>query len=262
MLFDPALAWASLPRMLYGMLNTVTITALVLVFGLAVAIPITLARMAARPVFRFPAAAFVMFFRGTPALILLYLVYYGLAQLPAVHDGPLWLIFANAFACAVIGLTLNHASYLVEILRGGLDAVPAGLTEASAALGISPRQTFTRIRFPLAMRYALKAYQNEVLMFTKGTAIVGVITVVDLTAAANEVFERTYDPVTPMLAAAALYWSLVNLIRIGFELLDRALNRHLTADEQRQRELVAEPRQPLLARWFALAGARTDQPAR
>ena len=83
-----------------------------------------------------------MFFRGTPALILLYLVYYGLAQLPSVHDGPLWLIFANAFACAVIGLTLNHASYLVEILRGGLDAVPVGLTEASAALGISPRQTF------------------------------------------------------------------------------------------------------------------------
>ena len=119
----------------------------------------------------------------------------------------------------MIGLTLNHASYLVEILRGGLDAVPAGMTEASAALGISPRQTFTWIRFPLAMRYALKAYQNEVLGFTKGTAIVGVITVVDLTAVANEVFERTYDPVTPMLTAAALYWTLVNVMRIGFELL-------------------------------------------
>jgi His/Glu/Gln/Arg/opine family amino acid ABC transporter permease subunit len=258
MLFDPALAWVSLPRMLYGMLNTITITALVLVLGLAVAIPITLARMSPRAVFSLPAAAFVMFFRGTPALILLYLVYYGLAQLSSVHDGPLWLIFANAFACAVIGLTLNHASYLVEILRGGLDAVPAGLTEASAALGISPRQTFAWIRFPLAMRYALKAYQNEVLMFTKGTAIVGVITVVDLTAAANDVFERTYDPVTPMLAAAALYWSLVNLMRIGFELLDRALNRHLTAEEQRQRKPIAAPRQALLARWTSLA-SRTEQ---
>ncbi len=153
-----------------------------------------------------------------------------------MHDGVLWLVFSNAFACAVIGLTLNHASYLVEILRGGLDAVPAGMTEASAALGISPRQTFTWIRFPLAMRYALKAYQNEVLMFTKGTAIVGVITVVDLTAAANEVFERTYDPVTPMLLAAALYWMLVNVMRIGFDQLDRVLNRHLIADEKRQRD--------------------------
>jgi arginine/ornithine transport system permease protein len=257
--FDAALAWASLPRMLHGMLNTVALTALTLVFGMAVAIPITLARMSRRRLFNLPAAAFVMFFRGTPALILLYLVYYGLAQLPSVHDGPLWLIFVNAFACAVIGLTLNHASYLVEILRGGLDAVPAGLTEAGAALGISPRQTFARIRFPLAMRYALKAYQNEVLMFTKGTAIVGVITVVDLTAAANEVFERTYDPVTPMLAAAALYWTLINLMRIGFEWLDRWLNRHLTADEQRRRVSAAASLQPLLSRWTALAASRTEQ---
>jgi arginine/ornithine transport system permease protein len=258
-LFDPALAWASLPRMLLGMLNTVGITALVLVFGLALSIPITLARMSPRPLFNLPAAWFVLFFRGTPALILLYLVYYGLAQLPAVHDGVLWLVFSNAFACAVIGLTLNHASYLVEILRGGLDAVPAGLTEASAALGISPRQTFTWIRFPLAMRYALKAYQNEVLMFTKGTAIVGVITVVDLTAAANEVFERTYDPVTPMLLAAALYWTLVNVMRIGFDQLDRVLNRHLIADEKRQRTPVAAQPQPLLARWTRLTTSRTEQ---
>ena len=258
MVFDPALAWMSLPSMLYGMLNTVTITALTLVLGLAVAIPITLARMSSHWFLSLPAAAFVMFFRGTPALILLYLVYYGLAQLPAIHDGPLWLIFANAFACAVIGLTLNHASYLVEILRGGLNAVPAGLTEASAALGISPRHTFTWIRFPLAMRYALKAYQNEVLMFTKGTAIVGVITVVDLTATANEVFERSYDAVTPMVAAAALYWALVNLMRIGFGLLDRALNRHLTVEEQRRRPVAAPP-QALLSRWTTLAASSTEQ---
>jgi hypothetical protein len=108
------------------------------------------------------------------------------------------------------------------------------------------------------MRYALKAYQNEVLMFTKGTAIVGVITVVDLTAAANEVFERTYDPVTPMLCAAVLYWVLVNLMRIGFEALDRSLNRHLIADEQRLRKPVAAVSQGALARWTSLP-AVTEQ---
>jgi His/Glu/Gln/Arg/opine family amino acid ABC transporter permease subunit len=258
-LFDPALAWVSLPRMLLGMLNTVTITVLVLLLGLVVAVPITLARMSSRPVFSVLAASFVMFFRGAPALILLYLVYYGLAQLPAVRDGPLWLVFANAYACAVIGLTLNHASYLVEILRGGLDAVPAGLAEASAALGISPRDTFVWIRLPLAVRYALKAYQNEVLMFTKGTAIVGVITVVDLTAAANEVFERTYDALTPMLAAAALYWILVNLMRIGFEALGQALNRHLIAEERRPSQPVAGPHPTLFGRWNSLSASRTER---
>ncbi len=259
MLFDPTLAWDNLPRMLFGLANTIGITALTLVLGLATAIPVTLARMSPRPICRLPAAAFVMFFRGTPALILVYLVYYGLAQLPAIHDGPLWPIFANAFACAVIGLALNHASYLVEILRGGLEAVPAGLVEASAALGISPRQTYQWVRLPLAMRYALKAYQNEVIGFTKGTAVVGVITVVDLTATANEVFERTYDPLTPMLTAAVLYWCLINLMRIGFEFADRRLNRHLAVEEQRRRKPVSPPPRPALARWTGLATPSSER---
>lgn len=249
MLFDPALAWDSLPGMLQGLLTTAGLTVLTLVLGLAIAIPITLARMSPNRWLSLPAAGFVLFFRGTPVLILLYLVYYGLAQLPAMRDGPLWVIFANAFACAVIGLSLNHASYLVEILRGGLEAVPAGIVEASAALGISPRQSFNWIRLPLALRYAFKAYQNEVLMFTKGTAVVGVITVVDLTAAANEVFERTYDSVTPMVTAAALYWCLVNLLRIGFDALDRRLNRHLLAEERRRLAPAPTPLRASLGRW-------------
>ena len=254
MLFDPLLAWTSLPRMLFGMANTVGITAISLLLGLAMAIPITIARMSPRGLFSVPAAAFVMFFRGTPALILVYLVYYGLAQLPAIHDGPLWLIFANAFACAVIGLSLNHASYLVEILRGGIEAVPAGLIEASAALGVSPGQTYRWIRLPLALRFALKAYQNEVIGFTKGTAVVGVITVVDLTATANEVFERTYDPLTPMLTAALMYWCLINLMRIGFGLLERRLNRHLTANQQQSRRFASAARRASSRRWTVLLG--------
>jgi His/Glu/Gln/Arg/opine family amino acid ABC transporter permease subunit len=255
MLFDSVLAWDILPRMLFGLGNTVALTALSLVFGMAIAIPVTMARMSPRAIYRLPAAAFVMFFRGSPALILIYLVYYGLAQLSFVHDGPLWLVFANAFACGVIGLSLNHASYLVEILRGGLEAVPAGLLEASAALGISPRQTFSWVRLPLAMRYALKAYQNEVLMFTKGTAIVGVITIVDLTAVANEVFERTYDPVTPMLTAAVLYWCLINLMRIVFDLADRRLNRHLKADEARRLKPTTSSAGALAARWTGVTAS-------
>jgi ABC-type arginine/histidine transport system permease subunit len=83
----------------------------------------------------------------------------------------------------------------------------------------------------MALRYGLKAYQNEVIGFTKGTAVVSVITVVDLTAVANEVFERTYDLFTPMLTAAALYWVLVNLIRLAFRRLESYLGRHMTPAE-------------------------------
>jgi His/Glu/Gln/Arg/opine family amino acid ABC transporter permease subunit len=235
---DPALAWSSLPALMRGLMVTALLTGIVLVLGLALAVPLTLARMSRHRLIAWPTAVFVIFFRGAPLLILLYVVYHGFGQISALRDGPLWIIFGSAFACAVIGLTLNHAAYMVEILRGSLMAVPAGLVEASAALGLTPRDAFIWIRFPLAMRYGLKAYQNEVVMFTKGTAVVSVITVIDLTAAANEVFEVTYDPFTPILTAAALYWALVNLIRVGFRALERYLNRHHIADEK-VREVAA-----------------------
>jgi His/Glu/Gln/Arg/opine family amino acid ABC transporter permease subunit len=246
MAFDPTLALNALPAMLHGLLITIALTACVLVLGAAVAIPLAVARTSQRRLVAWPAAAYVTFFRGTPAMILLYFVYYGFGQVFGARDGLLGAAFSNAFLCAVIGFTLNHSSYVIEILRGGLLAVPAGLHEAAAALGIEPRDVFLRIRLPLAIRYGLKAYQNEVILFTKATAVVSVITVVDLTAVANDIFYDTYDPFTPLLTAAAFYWVLVNLMRVGMMRLDRWLNRHLTADEQRARSVAAPA--PSLAR--------------
>src|SRR5258706_15270482 len=164
-------------------------------------------------------------------MILLYFVYAGFGQVFGAHGGVLGAVFSNAFLCAVLGFTLTHSSSVIEILRGGLLAVRAGPHEAAAALGIEPRDVFLRIRLPLAIRYGLKAYQNEVILFTKATAVVSVITVVDLTAVANNIFYDTYDPFTPLLTAAALYWVLVNLIRIGLARLDTWLNIHLRVDE-------------------------------
>jgi His/Glu/Gln/Arg/opine family amino acid ABC transporter permease subunit len=218
---------------------TIALTTCVLALGLALSIPLAVARTSSRRVVAWPVAAYVTFFRGTPAMILLYFVYYGFGQVFGARDGLLGAVFSNAFLCAVIGFTLNHSSYVIEILRGGLLAVPAGLHEAAAALGVEPRDVFLRIRLPLAIRYGLKAYQNEVILFTKATAVVSVITVVDLTAVANDIFYDTYDPFTPLLTAAAFYWVLVNLMRIGLAKLDRRLNRHLSADEQRARAAAA-----------------------
>ncbi|AOG11650.1 MULTISPECIES: ABC transporter permease subunit [Rhizobium/Agrobacterium group] len=236
LVIDFALVWESLPAMLNGLWTTMLVTIIVLVLGLIFCIPLTLARMSSNRVFALPAAFFVMFFRGAPLLILLYLVYYGFGQIEALRDGPLWFIFGSAFACAVIGLTLNHLAFMVDVVRGSLEAVPAGLSEASNSLGIAPRDTFRYIQLPLAMRYGIKAYQNEVVMLTKGTAVISVITIIDLTAVANEVFERTYDPFTPMLTVAAFYWVLVNVMRLGFRRLESHLNRHHAAEDARRNE--------------------------
>jgi len=238
MKFDPALALHSLPAMLHGLMVTIALAGMVVALGFAIAIPLAVARDSRYPFLSWPAAAYVIFFRGTPAMILLFFVYYGFGQVFGARDGLLGALFSNAFLCAVIGFTLNHSSYVTEIMRGGLLAVPRGLEEAAAALGIEPRDVFLRIRLPLAIRYGLKAYQNEIILFTKATAVVSVITVVDLTAVANNVFYDTYDPFTPLLTAAALYWVLVNLVRIGLAALDSWLNAHLAADERRDRTVT------------------------
>ena len=238
MKFDSALALRSLPDMLHGLLVTIALAASVVALGLLISIPLALARNSRHPVLAWSAATYVIVFRGTPAVILLFFVYFGFGQVFGARDGFLGALFSNAFLCAVLGFTLNHSSYVTEIVRGGLLAVPKGLVEAAAALGIEPRDVFLRIRLPLAIRYGLKAYQNEVILFTKATAVVSVITVVDLTSVANNIFYDTYDPFTPLLTAAAFYWVLVNLLRIGLARFDAWLNAHLMADED-HRQVIA-----------------------
>lgn len=232
--FDPQLAIDSLPVLWAGLKITLGLSAVVLVLGLILSVPVALAQMSPNRLLSWPATAFVAVFRGMPVLVVLYLVYFGLPQFPAVRNGPFWWMIANPFACAVIGLTLNHVAYMAVVVEGSLNVIPKGLKEAAAALGIPPRKAFWRLHLPMAARYGLKAYQNEVIGFTKGTAVVSVITVTDLTAAANGIFMEVYDPFTPMLTAAAIYWLLVNLIRRGFDAVDRRLGRHLPAHLQKE----------------------------
>lgn len=229
MVFDPVLAWSSLPQLLRGAAMTLLVTAPILVLGGCLAIPIALARLSAKRQFRAFATGYVVIFRGTPSLILLYLIYSGLGNIDIVRASPLWIVLSKAYPCAVIGFVLVHSAYVVEILRGSLEAVPKGLIEAGQALGLSPRTMLYQVRLPVALRYALRSYQNEVLIIIKSTAAVSAITVVDLMAVANEIFFITYDPFTPFIAAGGLYWAIINIVRFSFDVADRRFNAHLVA---------------------------------
>jgi His/Glu/Gln/Arg/opine family amino acid ABC transporter permease subunit len=212
-----------MPTLLAGTATTFAVLLPVLVLGLLLALPVALMRLERGP----KATLAAGYFRGVPSLVLLYLVYAGLPQLSIVRDTFLWTAFSNAYFCAWVGLTLTHSGYMAEIIRGGLAAVPPGVIEASTALGLSPRQTLFRLRLPMAARYVLRACQNELLIMVKSTSAVSAITLTDLTAAANAVFDYTYDPFTPLVTAAGIYWCIVNVMRGGFTLADRRLNRHL-----------------------------------
>ena len=224
--FNVELAWNILPSLLKGAGITLALIPPTMVLGMIISIPITMARLSSNRVLAGAAWSFTTFFRGAPALILLYMVYNGLATLSIVRDTFLWNIFSSAYACAVIGLTLNHAGFLTEVLRGAIQAVPKGLLEAGYSLGMNRTKVFITITMPVGLRLGLSAYKNEVILFTKGTAAVGAITVIDLLRVANETVSKSFDPLTPLLMVAALYWLIVQFILFCFNNAERRLAFH------------------------------------
>lgn len=225
--FDVELAWRLLPSLLRGAGVTLSVLVPCLVFGMLLAIPVAVWRLSPNRLVNGFAWCFSMFFRGVPALILLYMIYNGLATVGLVRNTVLWNVFVDPYYCAAIGFTLNHAGFLVEVVKGAIQAVPAGVIDASRALGLSRRKTFFLVTLPMAARYGLSAYMNEVILFAKGTAALGAITVMDLLAVANSAVSTTYDPMTPLVMAAAIYWCIVQVIQRGFARLESHLNRHL-----------------------------------
>ncbi|OOE36149.1 amino acid ABC transporter permease [Salinivibrio kushneri] len=220
---DFSLVLETWPIYLDGLWTTVWLVASALVIGLVVAVPVAVARNAQFPLWRYPAWAFIYFFRGTPLLIQLYLIYYGLSQLVNVED-TLW---QHAWFCALVAFVLNTAAYTAEIIRGAINGLPKGEVEAAIAYGMSPYKAFSRIVLPSAMRRALPAYSNEVVFMLHGSAVAGIITIVDLTGAARIVNSRYYAPFESFLTAGVFYMALTFSILWMFRLAERRFLRHL-----------------------------------
>ena len=206
-----------------GLYTTVWLVAAALVIGLVIAIPIGIARNSKMPLVYMPAWAFIYFFRGTPLLIQLYLIYYGLSQVISVQ-GTLW---QDAWFCALVAFVLNTAAYTAEIVRGSINSMPKGEIEAAKAYGMSSAQAFRRIILPSSLRRALPAYSNEVIFMLHGSAVAGIVTIVDLTGAAKIVNSRYYAPFESYLFAGMFYMVLTFVILWGFRKLEGRWMRHM-----------------------------------
>jgi arginine/ornithine transport system permease protein len=198
----------SLPVYLEGLWTTVWLVGLSLVLGLCLAIPLALARNSQVSLLRLPAWAFIYFFRGTPLLVQLYLIYYGMDQFIAVK-GTLW---EHAWFCALVSFFLNTGAYTAEIIRGAINGLPKGEVEAAKAYGMSTVKTYQRIILPSALRRALPAYSNEVIFMLHGSAVAGIVTILDLTGAARLVNSRYYAPFESFLTAGLFYMGLCFII--------------------------------------------------
>ena len=198
----------SLPIYLSGLWTTVWLVSLSLVIGLLCAIPLAIARNSKQKWFSLPAWGYIYFLRGTPLLVQLYLIYYGMDQWFPVKD-TLW---EHAWFCALVAFILNTSAYTAEIIRGAINGLPKGEVEAAKAYGMSRFQTYQRIILPSALRRSLPAYSNEVIFMLHGSAVAGIVTIMDLTGAARLVNSRYYAPFEAFLSAGLFYMALTFII--------------------------------------------------
>lgn len=220
---DFALILDNLPIYLSGLWTTVWLVALSLLIGLCAAIPLALLRNCSFFLLWVPAWLFIYFFRGTPLLIQLYLIYYGMDQFFPVKD-TLW---EHAWFCALTAFVLNTSAYTAEIIRGAINGLSKGEIEAAKAYGMSIRKTYQRIILPSALRRALPAYSNEVIFMLHGSAIAGIITIMDLTGSARLVDSRYYAPFEAFLTAGLFYMGLTFIILWGFRWAEKRFLAYL-----------------------------------
>lgn len=202
----------SLPLYLAGAWTTLKLLVLALAAGLAGALPLAMLRSLSNPWLSRPVWAFTYVMRGTPMLLQLFLLYYGLAQFEAVRDSVFWPWLSSAWFCAVAAFALNTCAYTTEILHGAMKAVPAGEVEAAKALGMGRWLTLRRIVLPSAFRRALPAYGNEVVLMLHGTSLASVVTIADLTGAAREVNSIHYLPFEAFITAAVFYLAITGVL--------------------------------------------------
>lgn len=214
----------SLPALAGGALLTVELVALSGVLGLAIAVPTALARVARPMWIKALPFAFIFFFRGTPLLVQIFLVYYGMSQFEIIRDSFAWPVLREAYWCAIIAFTLNTAAYTAEILRGAIQSVPGGEIEAAKAVGMGRWLRLRRVVLPRAFRMALPAYSNEVILMLKGSALASTITLLDLTGVARTIIARTYMPIELFLAAGVFYLVITAIILQGFRFVERRLH--------------------------------------
>jgi His/Glu/Gln/Arg/opine family amino acid ABC transporter permease subunit len=216
------------PDYLSGAWLTLQLVFISAILGFLLAVPVALARLSPNPVLRGAATGYSLFFRGTPLLVQIFLIYFGLGQFDFVRQSFLWPFLREAYVCALITFVLNTAAYSAEIVRGGILAVPRGEVEAARACGMSPWTAYRLVILPRAFSIVLPAYSNEVIILLKGTALASTITMMELMGQSQFISSNTYQPIQVFVIAGVIYYLLTLTISWIFSVLERRYNRYIT----------------------------------
>lgn len=196
----------------FGLKNTLILVSVSLSIGLVFAVPLAVLRTSKNILISGPINAYTYFFRGTPLLVQMFLIYYGMGQFESIKNSFLWPFFREAYFCALFAFTLNTCAYTIEIIRGAIENTPHGEVEAAKAAGMSLYLRFTRIILPSAFRRALPTYGNEIIFMLHGSSLASVITIIDITGAARIINSRYYTPYEAFITAGAFYLTITFIL--------------------------------------------------
>ncbi|HWK44632.1 MAG TPA: ABC transporter permease [Stellaceae bacterium] len=217
----------TLHQLLEGVPLTLELAACSIGAGALLALALALLRQSGVAPVAWFVRGYVFAFRGSPLLVQLFLIYYGLSQFPEIRHSFLWVFLRQPFWCAILALTLNTAAYGSEVIRGGLQAVPPGQIEAARACGMSGFLLFRRIILPVALRQALPAYGNEIIIMVKTTSLASIVTLMEVTGIAARLISETFRAFEVFTCAGAIYLVLNFLIARGVGLVEYRLSSHL-----------------------------------
>ncbi|MBY5546407.1 ABC transporter permease subunit [Rhizobium leguminosarum] len=223
---------STLVTLLKAVPTTLVLFSLSIIAGGLLALVIVWMRTSGNPVLTSFAKGYIFIFRGSPLLIQMFLVFYGLGQFGFIRYSFLWPFLREPMVCAVLSLALCTAGYTAEIFRGGIRAVSPKEIEAARSIGMSGFLLVRRILAPIAFRHALPAYSTEIVLMMKSTALASLVTVWEVTGVAQRLISQTYRTMEVFLCAAIIYLVLNFIILQGMALLEYSLSRHSRAAPQ------------------------------
>ena len=221
---DIEFAFQNLPKLLKATILTIELTFLSLFFGIFVGIFFAILRTSKNQILFYISYYYSYAFRGTPLLVQIFIIYFGLAQLEWIRESFLWVFLKEPYSCAILAFTLNTGAYSSEIFRSAFETINKGIVEAADGLGLNKINTFFKIKLPIAIKQSLPAYGNEMILMLKGTSLASTVTLLDLTGVAKHIISTTFRPVEVFIVAGSIYLIMTFIIHTFIKLLEKKYN--------------------------------------
>ena len=211
----------SFPKLLSAAAITLKLLSVSLIIGLFIGLFFAILRINKNKLISKFAYGYSYVFRGTPLLVQIFIIYFGLGQIEYLRSTVLWVILKEPYWCAIIAFALNTGAYTSEILRSAFQTIKPGIIEAGKSLGISNKVIFFKIQIPIAIRQSLPAYGNEIILMMKGTSLASTVTIMDLTGVAKYIISTTFKPIEVVIVAGGIYLFMTFIIHNVIKFLEK-----------------------------------------